>query len=94
MTTLTERGKVLLSIPVDKEVRAFLRSESKRSKMPQGDIVARAIRSLMPPKTCKACEKEPAAESHQCPFRMEIHEDYAFTCNCCKACAHECAMDI
>lgn len=40
--------------------------------------------------------KCPSAESHTCPYAVEINEDEDedSLCNCCEACAHECAMDI
>ena len=36
----------------------------------------------------------PAGKSHTCPYREEIHNDHNYTCECCKECTRECAMDI
>jgi hypothetical protein len=43
---------------------------------------------------CQSCQKAPARDHHECPYRVEINDDCTTMCNCCEACAHECAMDI
>jgi hypothetical protein len=44
---------------------------------------------------CKhgGCENV-AAELHACPYKEEVFDDKTTLCNCCDACAYECAMDI
>lgn len=43
-------------------------------------------------KACK-CGKQ-GQEPHTCPYAVDIHDDSETTCNCCRNCSHECAMDI
>ena len=33
-------------------------------------------------------------DDHTCPYQEDVNNDSEFTCNCCTACTHECAMDI
>lgn len=47
MTTLHERGQKILTVPLDADVRDWLRGESKRRRLPQGTIIARALRAMM-----------------------------------------------
>ena len=42
---------------------------------------------------CK-CGNEGTKESHGCPYQKDVNNDYDFTCNCCKACMHECCTDV
>jgi hypothetical protein len=35
-----------------------------------------------------------ALEPHPCPYQEEINDDSESLCECCEACAYECAMDI
>lgn len=44
---------------------------------------------------CQSCMSvRGTAELHECPYRMDIHDDHSCSCNCCPACEHECCMDI
>ena len=36
----------------------------------------------------------PGEPSHTCPYAVDIHGDYEWTCNCCDGCTGECAADI
>ena len=43
---------------------------------------------------CK-CGKNPATESHSCPYAEDIGDnDDPDYCTCCDDCRHECCMDI
>lgn len=56
-------------------------------------LVKAGVRSLSETRACK-CGRSEGADPHSCPYRAEIYDDYDTRCNCCEACAHECAMDI
>jgi hypothetical protein len=43
---------------------------------------------------CPKCGINFAAEPHECPYSVEIYEDYEKECTCCEDCEHECLMDI
>jgi hypothetical protein len=44
---------------------------------------------------CPRCKFNKAATPHICPFDEEINPDQIERkCKCCRACTHECAMDI
>jgi len=43
--------------------------------------------------SCFGCGHAPAAESHECPYALEIGGSGEH-CNCCEDCRYECAMDI
>lgn len=43
---------------------------------------------------CCNCDKNDALEDHECPFKVEIHDDEDTLCNCCEECMYECAMDV
>ena len=34
------------------------------------------------------------AEIRNCPYSEDVNNDSAQRCECCRECAHECAMDI
>lgn len=42
---------------------------------------------------CDRCRKD-SDGIHSCPYAEEISDNYAKSCNCCKACTYECLMDI
>lgn len=42
---------------------------------------------------CK-CGQPGTEELHSCPFSEEINNNFKARCNCCRACVHECCMDI
>jgi hypothetical protein len=42
---------------------------------------------------CCTCEND-AVDDRTCPYSEEICNDSDFTCNCCKYCEYQCAMDI
>jgi len=42
---------------------------------------------------CSKCGK-PSEGLHTCPYAEEINDDHTSLCNCCKACTHECCMDV
>lgn len=48
MKSLAERNMELLTVPLPKDVRRWLRFESKRTRTPQGAIIAREILKVMP----------------------------------------------
>jgi len=43
---------------------------------------------------CQHCGAKVPEGLHPCPYAEEIHCDDTPCCNCCDACAHECAMEI
>ena len=43
------------------------------------------------PLLCPRCQTNDAAESHTCPFAVEIHDDSESLCNCCIECERDCA---
>lgn len=34
------------------------------------------------------------AETHTCPFKVEIHDDRETLCSCCNHCTSECGMSV
>ena len=43
---------------------------------------------------CARCGKNPATESHSCPYNEEINGDFNTLCTCCGDCQAECALEI
>lgn len=43
---------------------------------------------------CGRCLKVVSGDMHTCPFKEEIHDDYATLCNCCDGCQRDCSQDI
>ncbi len=37
------------------------------------------------------CEENEALPAHNCPFKIELHNDSETLCTCCEACKKECA---
>lgn len=45
--------------------------------------------------SCESCNSNDiSGETHTCPFREEISNDYEFECNCCEDCTNDCTMSI
>jgi len=45
------------------------------------------------PGRCPSCKRGPAEPPHECPYKVEIG-DCRDLCECCDACAYQCALDI
>lgn len=43
---------------------------------------------------CSRCKVNPAEPDHTCPYAEEINDDHESLCDCCDACASECAADV
>ena len=43
---------------------------------------------------CPKCKKNPATDSHICPYKQDINDDEETLCTCCDECRQECAWDI
>lgn len=46
-----------------------------------------------PKELCDHCQVDDAEPMHECPYKVEIHQD-GRECNCCKDCTRQCALDI
>jgi hypothetical protein len=45
------------------------------------------------PDLCQNCKTNEAVELHECPYAVDINDDYS-ECNCCSQCEQDCADDI
>lgn len=49
----------------------------------------------LPENLCPKCRANPEGQPHECPFDCELNPDEAERlCRCCRACTHECAMNV
>lgn len=56
--------------------------------LPEGNFVDVGAVEL-----CEKCHKVQGDELHECPYQVDVFDDYSYLCNCCDECERECQDD-